>query len=77
MAATMAEDGTVTFSTGTTEYYSGGLCSISENGSVYEGYDLYYGEISSMPEIERRELAELMIARWAKFGGIDISRLAT
>lgn len=80
MAATISEDGTVTFSTGETTHAYGGLFSIDSNGDVFGGYDdrlsvdgVMYGEEHRMlTEIERRELAVLMIKQWAKFGGFNI-----
>jgi hypothetical protein len=49
------------------------IVGIDAEGNTFEGYD---GGVSSdeWTEAERRELAELMIERWRKFGALDQPR---
>ena len=60
---------------GRTMYAHLGIVGIGPDGSASQGYD---GDLGSdgwnderaLSPLERRELAEIMIARWQKFGGI-------
>ena len=45
-----------------------GLC--PDANQLFEGYDGYVCEREFLPE-DRRHIAEVMIARWKKWGGIE------
>lgn len=59
----------VPLSTGRTIYANRGILGLGPDGGLYEGYD--GGVDADLTPAERREIAEMMIARWHKFGGID------
>lgn len=52
---------------------SGGVFGIDDNGGVYEGYDDAPGspgnEVAGLTPDECRELAQVMMDRWAKWAG--------
>lgn len=52
-------------------YVSAGVIGIDERGEAFNGYDGDFGEYEPdlTPE-ERREVAEAMVERWRKWGGL-------
>ncbi len=69
LAAVEREDH-VTLGTGRRFYANRGIIGLGPDGGVSEGLDGGVDTDKFTPD-ERRELAEMMIARWRKFGGID------
>lgn len=63
------DDDDVTLSTGRTIYANRGIFGLTPDGELTEGCD--GGVDANLAPAERREIAEMMIARWRKFGGID------
>ena len=72
----------VTLTTGTDVEGYGDVIGINDVGEIFGGYDQTAGllfsatlatrgtKLHTLTADERRELAEVMIARWAKFGGV-------
>jgi hypothetical protein len=71
---------------GRTEYVHAGIIGIDDQGSVFQGFDgkiedagyrkdfdagdCSPGDPVPLTDAERRELAEEMVARWKKWGGL-------
>lgn len=64
------EDECLQFSTGRATHPNLGIVGIGPYGDVTEGWDNSF-MVPHLTEVERRELAELMIERWKKFGGLE------
>lgn len=53
-------------------YANRGIIGLDSDGNAFGGYDGGFGpDVGDFTVDERREIAEMMIARWRKFGGID------
>ncbi len=57
-------------STGRKEYANCGIVGIDDNLEPSEGYDGGFEHGNWSPE-EKKELAEYMILRWKRFGGLE------
>jgi hypothetical protein len=67
----ISDDGKVTFeSTGLEASAHRGIIGISPDLRIFEGYDTAFLLGDDLKPEERRELAEFMIERWRRFGGI-------
>jgi hypothetical protein len=56
-----------------------GIVGIDASGVTYSGYDdrlCVVGEIRQMTVVDARELAQIMVRRWKKFGAIDDTKPA-
>lgn len=64
------DEDTIKLATGRELYANRGIVGIDAEGNAFEGYD---SGLSDAPLTldERREIAEMMIERWRKYGGID------
>jgi hypothetical protein len=52
-------------------YANRGIIGLDPDGNAFGGYDGGFGpDVGEFTADERRELAEMMIARWRKFGGL-------
>jgi hypothetical protein len=61
-------DDSITLSTGIEFYANNLIVGIDDSGEISEGYDGGIETRGWTPE-DRRALADMMIARWARFGG--------